>query len=189
MFPNPHQRAGGQQIKQRDQIRVGQMNAALRGLAAKRLLIGRAVNIDISIVRIDITAAIEARLKPVQPQDAGRDLGVGKPGLRGVADDFAAFEDRARRFVRPDLFRNPVQAQWGAPGIHHLPDPILRSGTGKQFQELKTVIRRKRRRDGVFKQCHRLAGNIDGEQKLRWRHRVFLAGSRKIDQGTFQLEN
>jgi hypothetical protein len=61
-------------------------------------------------VRIDVTAAIEARLESVQPQDAGCDFGVGKPGLPGVTDDFPAFEDRSRRLVHPDLFGNPVQA-------------------------------------------------------------------------------
>jgi hypothetical protein len=55
---NPNQRSRWQQIKERNQIRIRQMNAAMRGWAAKGRLVCRAMDVNVAVMRIDIATAI-----------------------------------------------------------------------------------------------------------------------------------
>ncbi len=68
-------------------------------------LIRRAVDVNITLMRIHIAPAVEARLKPLQPQYARGDFGVGPFRLRHVADDFARLKNRSPQVSPvPDLF-------------------------------------------------------------------------------------
>ena len=67
MLSNPNQRADGQQIEERNQIRVGQMDAAAGSGFANARLICSAVDVDVALVRIHVAAAVEAGFESFQP--------------------------------------------------------------------------------------------------------------------------
>jgi hypothetical protein len=109
MFRNPNHRATRQQIKQRDQIRVGEMDAAVRRGLAEGFLIRRAMDVNVARVRIHVDVAIQslvqAGFETFEPQDARGDFGVREFRLRRVADDLArflriCFAQKVKRFVR-----------------------------------------------------------------------------------------
>lgn len=91
------------------------MNTAVRSRLADGFLIARAVDVDVTGVRVHIGIAgesfVNARFKTFQPQDARRDFGIRKFRFRGVPDNFARFENRSRRLATADFFRNPMQAK------------------------------------------------------------------------------
>ena len=66
----------GQQIEERNQIRVGQMNAAAGSRLADAHLVRRAVDVNVARVRIHVAAAVEAGFESFQPQNARGDFGV-----------------------------------------------------------------------------------------------------------------
>jgi hypothetical protein len=108
---NPYQRSRRQQIEERNNFGVGQMNAAAGSGPANAGLVGRAVNINVTRMRIHIATAIEARLQSIEPQDACGDLGIGKFRLRCMSDNFARFENRPRPLPCPNFFRDAMQSQ------------------------------------------------------------------------------
>src|SRR5580692_111520 len=109
------------------------MDAAAGGGFAYAGLIGSAVDLDIAGVGIHITAAIEARLQPFQPEDACRDFGVGKLRLRDMANDFASFENCSGLYPSADFLGDAVESQRRLIGAFDLPDAKARGGTGEYF--------------------------------------------------------
>ena len=95
----------------------------------------RAVDVNVARVRIHVAAAIEAGFETFQPQDARGDFCVRKFRLRRVADDFARFENRSRRFARADFFRNAMQSERRAIRAFRLPDAKTRSGATNQLDD------------------------------------------------------
>ena len=69
MLGNPHQRAARQQVEEQNQVRVSQMDAAVRIGPADAFLITRAVDINVAIMGVHFAALVESRLQPFQPQD------------------------------------------------------------------------------------------------------------------------
>ena len=115
------------------------MDAAVRRGLADGFLVRRAVDVDVTRVRIHVDAAVEslvqAGFETFEPQDACGDLGVRKFRLRRVADDLARFENRSRRFARADFFRDAMQSERRAVRAFRLSDAETRSGAGKFFYE------------------------------------------------------
>ena len=89
MLGNPHQRAARQQVEEQNQVRVSQMDAAVRIGPADAFLITRAVDVNVAVMRVHAAALVESRLQPREPQDARGDFGIRKFRLRRVADDLA----------------------------------------------------------------------------------------------------
>ena len=110
------------------------------------ILVRRAVDVNVARVRIHVAATVESRLQPFQPHNARGDFGVRKFRLRHVADDFARFENRSRRFTRADFFRDAMQSQRRAIRAFRLPDAKARRGTGTWF--LRICFAQKARRFG-----------------------------------------
>ena len=71
---NPDERATGQFVEERNQIIRGEMNAAVRRRTAQRRFVASAVNVNVTIMRIYIAAAIEAGFKSFEPQNARGDF-------------------------------------------------------------------------------------------------------------------
>ena len=82
------------------------MDAAVRRGLADGLLIRRAVDVNVTCVRIHAAAAIEAGFESFEPQDTRGDLGIRKFRLRRVADDLARFENRSGWFALTDFIFN-----------------------------------------------------------------------------------
>src|SRR5471032_801044 len=115
------------------------MDATVRRRLADGFLVRRAVDVNVTRVRIHVDAAIEsfvqARFETFEPQDARGDLGVRKFRLRRVADDLARFENRSRPLARADFFRDAMQSERRAIRAFRLPDAETRSGAGEFFCE------------------------------------------------------
>jgi len=153
------------------------MDAAARSRFANGFLVRRAVDVNVTRVRIHVGVAVEsfvqAGFKAFQPQNARGDLGVRKFRLRRVADDPARFENRSRRFARADFFRDAMQSEWRAVRAFRLPDAETRSGAGKFFYEFFLLNKR-----------NGLPGDVDDENELRWRNSIFLTSGNKITAET-----
>src|SRR6185369_17793238 len=98
------------------------MNASARRRFPDACLVGGAVDINVTLMRIHLAALVETRFNPLQPQDAGGDFCVGEFGLRGMADDLAGFENRSRPFPCPDFFSNAMQSERRTIRTFGLPD-------------------------------------------------------------------
>ena len=67
VFTDEHQRFLGDGVKEREQIRGGEMDAALRiGLTEIRF-VTYTVDVNISVVTVDCAAKIETRIKASEP--------------------------------------------------------------------------------------------------------------------------
>src|SRR5947207_383797 len=64
---NPNERSNGQALEQRDQVRRGQMNAAMRRGTAQRFFIAESVNVNEARERIDVSPRVVPRFEPLQP--------------------------------------------------------------------------------------------------------------------------
>src|SRR6185437_16747185 len=137
---NPNKRSTRQQIEERNQIRIRQVNAPAGTRFAYRGLVGGAVDVNIALVRIHIAAAIDAGFQAFEPQDARGDFGIGEFRLRDVADDFARLENSSGRFARANFFSNAMQSQWRAIRAFLLPDAKARGGAGELLDKL-TILK------------------------------------------------
>ena len=66
-----------------DDVKVGEVDAACTLWLAQAIFVVGAMDIDVTIVRIDVAAEVYARLQAAQPEDAAGDeigllLGVGE---------------------------------------------------------------------------------------------------------------
>ena len=67
VFTDEHQRAFGDGVKEREQIRGGEMDAALRIRLAEVRFVTYTVDVNVSVVTVDCAAKIETRIKPSEP--------------------------------------------------------------------------------------------------------------------------
>ena len=67
---NPHQSAHRQPFVERHQVRRRHVNAAARLRAAERRLVAETVDVNITLMRIDVAPAVESGLQPFQPENA-----------------------------------------------------------------------------------------------------------------------
>ena len=154
------------------------MDAAVRRGLADGFLVRRTVDVNVARVRIHIDPAIEsfvqAGFETFEPQDARGDLGVREFRLQRVADDFARFENRSRRFARADFFRDVMQSERRAVRAFRLPDAKTRSGAGNFFYGFVLL----KKRNGLL-------GDVDGEKKLCWDNFVRFASAEKFRRECF----
>lgn len=68
------------------------------------------MNVNVTRVRVDVPAAIESRLKPLEPQDAMRNW-RSRFSLPCEPHRPAAFKDGAWRIAPANLLRHPMQSQ------------------------------------------------------------------------------
>ena len=146
------------------------MDAAAGSRAAQRRFVARAVNVNVTRMRIHVAATVEAGFQPFQPEDARGDDGVGKP-FPGEANRLAVFEHRADGPSTADFFRDPMQAERGAIRSFGLADPEARTGAKMRFLQ-GDVVRKKARVAGWTGTIERhqmpqaLAPNADPEDIL-----------------------
>ena len=118
---NPNQRPFGHAIEQWDQIICRQMDAATgRGPADSGFVAG-AVEVNVTCMRIDIAAAIEAGFQSVEPQNSRRDFRE-RMSAPCEADRTPAFEDSANRPAAADFFGDAMEAEGRAIGTGVLSD-------------------------------------------------------------------
>ena len=67
VFTDEHQRALGYGVKEWEQIRGGEMDAAVRIGLAKVRFVTYTVDVYVSVVTVDCAAKIESRIKPSEP--------------------------------------------------------------------------------------------------------------------------
>ena len=81
-------------------------------MADSRFIAG-AVDVNITVMTVNVAAAIEAGLQSFQPENARGDGGVGH-SLPCVTDDFAAFENGSDETAVADFLCDPMQAARGS---------------------------------------------------------------------------
>src|ERR1700743_3634989 len=159
---NPYQCSARKFFEERNDVSVSEVNAAAgRGLADSGL-IASAVNINIARVRIHVAAAIESRLKAIQPKDARGDFCIGN-AFPCVADGLACFKHRPRRPAISDFFRDTMQAKRRAVRAFLLADAKTGSGAAEYFYQLIFTTGRR----GFFEKRNGLIGDADGEHPWR----------------------
>ena len=149
------------------------MNAAARRGFADARLVRRAVDVNVTRVRVHAAAAIEAGFESFQPQDARGDFGVRKFRLRCVADGLARLENRSRRRFRADFFRDAMQSERRAIRAFRLPDAETRRGAAH-------FAAKPPGRGGLLKKRNGLPADADDENKLRRRDSIFPACIKKF---------
>src|SRR4051794_2555519 len=95
------------------------MNAAARGRASECRLVAGAVDVNVARQCIDVSATIELRLQPFQPENAMSDrrLTLSAPG---VTNHFAALEHRTHGPAAAHFSCDAMQTKRRAIRIHFL---------------------------------------------------------------------
>jgi hypothetical protein len=107
---DPNQRVVGHEVKKRDQVFGRDMDAAARFGTAQGLFVAEAVDVDEAAEAVHIAALVEARLQPLQPEDAMDDDRIGL-SLPRQTHGLAVTKYGANRSAPADLPGDAVQAQ------------------------------------------------------------------------------
>src|SRR5664280_3890336 len=118
---DPHQRADGDKIKQRQEILTGQMETAAGSRRTDSQFVACPVNVDVTCVGIHVSALIPAGIESFQPQDAAGDCCLVL-ALPGETDWAAALEDSACGPAAAEFLGDSMQADRGAIGAGQLAD-------------------------------------------------------------------
>src|SRR4051812_16479975 len=113
--------------------------AGTQWFAEARFLIG-AMNVNISVMGIDLSAAVYAGFEAAQPEDAAGDkVGIGvrfrQFGIVPTGGN-TRLEDHADRLAGADAFGNFMQAPWGAEGVLNVGRRSLGSGYRITFHQI-----------------------------------------------------
>ena len=73
LAPDPDQRAHGEMVVGFDQVRIGQMNAAMGCGLAEGWLVAGAVDVDVAAEAVHVAATVEPLFQPFQPEYPRRD--------------------------------------------------------------------------------------------------------------------
>ena len=144
VFADKHKRAFGHNIEERQQIRGGEVDAALRIRLAEVRFVAHAVDVNVTVVTVDCAALIKGWLKPAEPKNAIGDARVGV-AFAVCADRFPAFENGADWFACADFFSDAMEAERGLEGIRLLARAVFGSGGGEFFSSVAVKMRERLR--------------------------------------------